>query len=107
MSFAARGNNRRFEILYRVLFFVMMVNVLRCVLFGMLLFNCDDDYYMVVLMLFVLLVLKFVGCLTASFDDDGDAYVVASVNMLEMCVMVDGCVGFSYEIVLLFVVECD
>ena len=61
-------------------------------------FSRDDDHHTVASTSFASPASKFAGRSTASLDDDGDAYAVASVNTPEMCAMADGRVGSSHEI---------
>ena len=77
-----------------------MANVPRRAPLGTLSFNRDDDHHTVASTSFASPASKFAGRSTASLDDDGDAYAVASVNTPEMCAMADGCVGSSHEIAL-------
>ena len=84
-----------------------MANVPRRAPLGTLSFNRDDDHHTVASTSFASPASKFAGRSTASLDDDGDAYAVASVNTPEMCAMADGCVGSSHEIALSLVVERD
>jgi len=84
-----------------------MANVPMRAPLGTLSFNRDDDHHTVASTSFASPASKFAGRSTASLDDDGDAYAVASVNTPEMCAMADGCVGSSHEIALSLVVERD